>query len=252
MPDIQNWDSGGTFDSGLQYDVNIGPSNGDIAPYLALVTSEHADKPNYIAMLSVFLQAMADIIANTQTIPALYDLDTAVGSQLDTIGLWVGQSRQITVPLAGVYFAFDTPGVGFDSGAWFGPTDTTIGLTSLSDEDYRWLLHVVIAANHWNGTIPGAYSVWVPAFEATGYQLVISDHQDMSMSIGLIPPSLPVNAVILGLLTHGYIKLRPMGVGITEYFVGSVAATPLFGFGAQGSGMAGFGIGCWPTIYAPA
>jgi len=80
----------------------------DITDYLALITSEHNQKPNFVAVVSAFVQGFADETATISSIIGLYDLDTAVGSQLDTIGLWVGQSRDLLEPISGVYFSFDT------------------------------------------------------------------------------------------------------------------------------------------------
>ena len=114
----------------------------DVTQYLALVSSEHSDKPNFNAMLAASVQPSADLAALYTTIPQLYDVDLAVGTQLDTIGQWVGITRALTTPLSGVYFAFDTANVGFDQGVWQGPYDPTTGLTSLPDDMYRLVLKV--------------------------------------------------------------------------------------------------------------
>ncbi|MGC7970039.1 DUF2612 domain-containing protein, partial [Salmonella enterica] len=73
------------------------------------------------------------------TLPFDFDLDQAIGVQLDAVGEWVGISRNITVPLAGVYFSFDIAGLGFDQGVWKGPFDPDTGLTTLDDDTYRLL-----------------------------------------------------------------------------------------------------------------
>jgi hypothetical protein len=244
------WDSPGLFwDSGLQWDVNAQPSLGDATPYLDLVTSEHSDKPKYMAMLEVFLQPVADILQVQETFPGLYDLDVAVGVQLDAVGLWVGQSRFLTTPLTGVYFSFDDAELGFDLGTWLGPFDPTTGLVTLPDDTYRILLKAVIAANQWNGTIPQAYEIWNTLFQGT-LMIMIIDNQDMSMDYGVIPNG-PLDAVTLALLTGGYLSLKPAGVRINNYFVPSEPGTPFFGFDAFTDAIAGFDTGSWATPLTP-
>lgn len=244
-PIIDTFDAGGTFDSGLQWDVNVGPNLGNIAVYLALVTSEHSDKLNFIDTLSVLLQPLADIDAVVGLMPAKYDLDLAVGSQLDAIGERVGVTRNLTVPLTGVYFSWGTAGVGWGEGFWKGPFDPASGLVSLSDESYRTLLRARIANNQWDGTIPGAYAIWDELFVGTGFGILIQDLEDMHMIIALTGP-VP-DAVTLALVQNGEINLRPAGVG-AEYFTPSVPDTPYFGWGVENSSIAGWGVGAWPIV----
>ncbi len=176
---IDSFDQGGTWDSGLQWDVNVGPNPGNIAPYLALVTSEHNKRPKYMAMLAMLVQALTDCTAVADSLVGLFDIDTAVGAQLDMIGDWVGVTRNITVPLTGVFFSWSTAGLGWDQGSW--TTGINVDeLVLLSDDDYRTLLRARIAANNWDGTIPGAYSVWDIIFAGTGFGILIQDLEDMA------------------------------------------------------------------------
>jgi hypothetical protein len=177
------------------------------------------------------------------SIPALYDIDNAVGQQLDRVGEWVGISRNLPIHLTGVYFSFDTSGVGFDQGTWFGPFDPSTGLTALPDDQYRILLYAKIAANNWDGTVPGAYAAWNTIFEPLGYSILISDNQDMTMDIVLVGPQ--PDAVTLALFTGGYLNLRPAGVGINNYYLPSVPDAPVFGFDVETSGISGFDVGGW-------
>ena len=124
-----------------------------LTDYTDLVTSEHSDKPRFMATLSAVAQCFVDLQNGLIDIPDEFDLDNAVGVQLDAVGLWVGISRKVNTPLAGVYFSFDTAGLGFDQGVWQGPFDPTTGVTSLDDDTYRLLLRAKIGANHWDGTL---------------------------------------------------------------------------------------------------
>lgn len=249
MADIQNWDSGGNWDSGLQFDVNVFPSAGDIVPYLQLVTSEHSSKPNFIASLVALLQPVADNISTLEQMGLTFDIDDAVGDQLDKVGLWIGRTRYLSVPITGVFFSFDIPGIGFDQGVWLGPFGSPSGVTRLEDDTYRTYLKATIAANQWDGTIPGAYAVWDTIFAGSGTSIFIVDNGDMSIYFG-ITGNAP-DAVTLALITGGYIALKPGGVRIAGYLMSSVPGAQQFGFDSTGPSLGGFDIGAWSQILAP-
>lgn len=219
-----------------------------LTDYTSLITSEHADKPNFMAMVSLLAQWAVDRRNLLASIPGLYDIDTAVGQQLDRIGEWVGISRNLSLPLGNVYFSFDATGLGFDQGAWQGPFDPTAGLVALPDNQYRILLYATIAANNWDGTVPGAYVAWNTIFSTLGYSILIQDSQDMMMSLVLLGP-VP-DAVTLALFTGGYLNLRPAGVGIDGYYFPSITGVPIFGFDAENSSISGFDVGAWATFNA--
>jgi hypothetical protein len=244
-PIISNWDSDlplANWDSGLQWDVNTSPSFGTVAAWLALVTSEHASKPKFMAMLAATLQPVADAIAIVESIPAAYDLDNAVGVQLDADGGWVGISRNITTPLAGVFFSWDTLGLGWGQGNWT-PGITLTELITLPDAQYRTLLYAKIAANHWDGSVPGAYAVFDIIFAGTGFGVLIQDLQGMHMAMALTGP-IP-DAVTQALFTSGYFDLKPAGVHIDKYYLPAKPNVPYFGFGVENDNIAGWGVGYW-------
>jgi hypothetical protein len=223
----------------------------DITPYTNLVTSEHYGKPNFMASVSALVQPCADEALQVAEIIALYDLDVAVGSQLDTVGQWVGQSRDLESPLVGVYFSFDTYGVGFDQGVWIGPYDPVDGLVVLADPEYRTLLRARIAANQWDGTIPTAYAVWSIIFANEPFTILIQDNDDMSMAFILLPTSSTPDAVILLLFAGGYFDLRPDGVQVLGHFTSSIYGAPVFGFDTENQVIAGFDVGAWAIEVSP-
>jgi hypothetical protein len=216
-----------------------------ISDYTSLITSEHQSAPRFMAMVSLLAQWAVDRRNLLASIPELYDIDTAVGQQLDRIGEWVGVSRNLSLPLTGVYFSLDTTGLGFDQGTWLGPFDPTTGLVALPDDQFRILLYATIAANNWDGTVPSAYDAWNTIFAPLGYSVLIADNQDMTMNVVLVGPS--PDAVTLALFTGGYLNLRPAGVGITNYYLPSVPDSPVFGLDVENSAIAGFDIGAWVT-----
>lgn len=247
MPvEVQNWDqSQGNWDSGLQWDVNVPNVGGDVTPYLDLVTSEHRDKLNFIDALTAILQPMADLLVTMGSMPGLFDVDVAVGDQLDKTGLWIGPTRFVSVPLSGVYFSLGPAGPGFGIGIWKGPNDPTSGLLALPDDIYRKLLFATIAANRWDGSIPQAYEIWAIVFASTGESLIIIDGGDMTMKLGIAGPVPDI--VTRELFLSGLLQLKPAGVRITEYLLPTVDG-PLFGFGAETATIAGFGHGGWAEV----
>ena len=217
--------------------------SGDVTPYTNLLTSEHNQKPNFVASVTASVQPFADALAVLSTFPTLFDIDTAVGSQLDVVGEWIGASRELAIPLTGVYFAFDTAGVGFDQGTWLGPYDSTTALTSLPDDAFRTLLRAKIANNQWSGTVPDAYALLDNLF--AGNTVLIQDNGDMTMLLGIAGATLP--AVQQALLENGYLDIKPVGVRISGYISPSVPG-PLFGFDVENSTISGFDVGGWALI----
>lgn len=211
--------------------------------YTTLITSEHADKPNYVALVSAITGDFDAIRAAIASLPLAFDLDVAQGVQLDVVGEWVGLSRQINTPVVGVYFAFDTDGVGFDQGVWMGPFDPPSGISVMDDGTYRTLIRAKIGANHWDGTVPGWKAVMDQVFPpSSGTYVSLDDNQDMSMTIG-VAGILP-NALLVALITQNYLPLRPAGI-LVNYKVTTIPGAPLFGFDVENNYISGFDVGAW-------
>jgi len=185
--------------------------------YTRLITSQHIDKPRYVETVGVSVEPFSKIQKVLEALPKDFDIDNAIGVQLDAVGIWVGRSRRIDVPLTGVYFSWDgLISEGWSQGVWQGQFDPNSGLVDLPDDAYRTLLKAKIAANNWDGSIPGAYEVWVQAFSADKV-LVIQDNQDMTMVFGLAGTAL--SSVEKALLLNGYIPLKPEGVQVSYYAI---------------------------------
>lgn len=250
LPVIEFWDQSDgpndLWDSGLDWDTNVGPSPGSVATWLGLITSEFNLLPNFMNTVAVALQPLADALTVITSIPALYDLDLAVGVQLDTVGEWVGVTRFVNTPLTGVYFSFDTSGLGFNQGNWFGPFNPTTGVTRLADDAYRNLIRARISANYWNGSIPGAYAAWNSIFSPLGYTILIQDLPHMHMIYALLGPT--PDAVTLAMFQQGLLSLKSAGVQIDSFMTPSAPSTPYFGFDSQNSSVSGFDTGAWGTL----
>ncbi|RQR50109.1 DUF2612 domain-containing protein [Burkholderia sp. Bp9125] len=214
----------------------------DLNDYTSLITSEHRDMPRFAATVAAVVQPLVDQMNLLASMPGKFDLDAAVGAQLDDVGRWVGVSRRIRTPLTGIYFSLDIAGLGFDQGIWKGPFDPDTGLTVLDDDTYRLVIRAKIGANHWDGTLEQSAAILNSIFGADTH-VFIEDHQDMSMTIG-ISGKVP-SAVFLALLAGGYIPLKPEGVRVNYTIVTTVDNAPLFGFDMSGPYVAGFDVGAW-------
>ncbi|KVE40084.1 DUF2612 domain-containing protein [Burkholderia sp. BDU5] len=214
----------------------------DLNDYTSLITSEHRDKPRFAATVAAVVQPLVDQMNLLASMPGKFDLDVAVGDQLDAVGQWVGVSRRIRTPLTGIYFSFDIAGLGFDQGIWKGPFDPDTGLTVLDDDTYRLVIRAKIGANHWDGTLASSAAILNSIF-GSGTHVFIEDHQDMSMTIG-ISGKVP-SAVFLALLAGGYIPLKPEGVHVNYTIVTTVDGAPLFGFDMENAYVSGFDVGAW-------
>lgn len=211
--------------------------------YLALITSFHRGKPKFAATIKALVEPFVDLQIKQGAFPSDYDLDAAIGAQLDAVGEWVGRSRFIPVPIPNAYFSFDIENLGFDLGVWEGPYDSETGITRLDDETYRIFLRAKIAANHWDGTVGKAAEAFNLIFsQSPGSQIFVSDNGDMTMTVGIsgVIPSI----LFIALLDQGYLPLKPEGVRI-DYAITSVDGAAVFGFDIDNEFISGFDAGSW-------
>lgn len=218
----------------------------EITRYTGKITSEHSDKPKYIAMVNGVSGCFLGATIAADKLPVYFDLDGAIGEQLDVVGQWVGVSRNITTPLSGVYFALDTENLGFDQGAWQGPFDPDTGITTLDDDAYRTLLRARIGSNKWDGTLGQSKDILDLIFSGDTLAF-IQDNQDMTITVGV--SGKPPTAIQIALLTGGYINVKPQSVGVT-YYITPTQEGPLFGFDSSNQYVAGFDQGAWGTVFS--
>lgn len=156
-----------------------------IDKYLDNITSQHRDKPKFIAWLSSSLNIIDHAYIMTKNMDNDFDLDNAIGKQLDILGQIIGRKRTLTFqPLNG-----------------HNPV--------LDDETYKLALKAKVAMNMWDGKIESAYEIWNNIFDDIGLQL--QDNQDMSLTAYITGY---VNQIRQDLIQHGYIVPKPEGVRI--------------------------------------
>jgi len=180
--------------------------------YLNLLTSEYSSSAIFKQWLQTLLNILDDISNCLIEINGAFDLDVAIGVQLDVLGQIVGVFR--TVP--------------FQPSASVSPI--------LDDTTYRLLIKATIANNQWDGKIGSLYPIWSQLF--AGGQIIIQDNQNMSANIILTGT---FTSIIQDLITHDMIVPRPEGVQYNYFIVG----LPFFGFDRDDAFVAGWDTGKW-------
>lgn len=183
-----------------------------VQEYIDLVTSEHYNKPNFIAYLTAFLEKLQSVTELYDSFDILFNLENAVGDQLDIIGNIVGISRNLPVEEENI-------------------PDT------LDDDLYRYVIKSRIYFNHWNGTREGLEATIEAVFPDLQYEIV--DDQDMSYEVTIINPLATTQEIAL--LKAGYILPKPSGVRVNY----EVINKPYFGFDADTDFVKGWDKGTW-------
>lgn len=156
----------------------------DIQRYLDRTESQHIVRPKYIAAVTALLEKLDAAHGIAKSVPGYYDVSTAVGEQLDTIGETIGVIRR-EIPL-------NVPNV-----------------TEVPDDDlYRTIIISKIIQNNWDGTNEGFYEIW-DVTAAPLFPVIYHDNQDMSIDVTILGE---VDDHIADLIAYGYIIPKPMGV----------------------------------------
>jgi hypothetical protein len=219
----------GTIAAGTAVDfvVSSGPAPSVLpsgAAYANLITSEHNQKPNFMALVGLLTNSIADIVQATQAIQPAFDLDLAVGNQLDIIGLWVGQPRVIETVLVQGFFGFadDVAALSFGEetnpsigGVFYEEGATAAGSTTLNDAAYLTILKAAIVRNQSSGTRP---AIELALQDIFGVPCSVADNGTLSLAITIPVPISPTDQALLTALD---ILPRPAGVAI-----GSITYTP--------------------------
>jgi hypothetical protein len=213
--------------------------------YVNLITSQYQNSPKFLAWLrglvtsdSAWFSGSLDPIDNTgnrkglfgvaQDISSLlesmdnnFDLDVAIGPQLDVVGQLVGLGRQLTVPVLKTDFGFtwDDVNLGWDVGLWTddigGGSDTEV--LNLPDDIYRIALKVKIISNMWDGSPAYLYQMW---YNLIGDSILLILQNNLNMTSGFYMFGGPELAIFQSLFDGGYISFSPAGIK-TTYHVNS-------------------------------
>lgn len=217
-----------------------------MSKYTEKITNYHVTKNLFPQHIDLITRPFTDTSGVMTDMRRKFDLDSAEGEQLDIVGLWVGRDRNVTTPIANVYFSWDTDGLGWGQGNWQGPYDPDNGFTALSDDVYRLVLKAQIAINQWDGTVGGLEDLLEEIFEGTGIEMQIIDNMDMSITINAIALNGIDNtsAELIEVIKSGALTVKAAGVRVKSLDVID-PAHPLFGFDIEDTAIAGFDNGYW-------
>lgn len=184
----------------------------DIASYMELITSEYAEQPLFNAYVQAFLDQDLPIDQCMNKFSEIFNLDNAVGDQLDKLGSYVDLTRELPV------------------------VDPDIP-ASLPDEYFREVIKARIRANFWNGTNEQLIELIDATFTDATYEIL--DNQDMTLQVIMINPS--ATPTMIALLFNGYIIPKPAGV-LTTF---TIMDRPLFGWDTDTGFVKGWDQGTW-------
>lgn len=222
-----------------------------MSKYTDLITNYHSQKPLFVDHINLITRPLTDTGNAMTALINEFDIDNAVGMQLDILGKWIGRTRVVSQPISGIYFSFDTDGLGFDQGVWQGPYDPDAGFTNLSDETYRIILKAKIAINHWNGTNETLPAILDTALAGSGLTMQIVDNQDMTISVWVFPETdiSNVSLELIAAIRQGYLTVKAAGVWAGDIQTPSVetpsVGNKFFGFDMDNDYIAGFDDGAW-------
>ena len=158
--------------------------------YVKLLTSQYQMAENFKAWLRYNIEMGKDIMDVANSMNDQFDVDFALGDQLDIIGQIVGISR--TLP--------------------FQPSDGSSPI--LDDETYIKLIKATIARNHWDGQLISIEEKWVSIFPDT--QIIVIDNQDMTLTVSV---SGDISELLQDMISHDLIFPRPQAVAINYTWV---------------------------------
>lgn len=182
--------------------------------YLDLITSEHWDKPKYVAYVRSFLDLASPIEDCLDDFVELFNIENAEGDQLDKLGQLFNISRYL--PFNSIYVS-----------------------SPLDDDTYRLVIKAKILKDHWDGTRKGMEEIMEAVFPGLIYDIV--DNQNMTITITIVDPRITNEQEVL--INQGYILPKPSGVGVTY----SISRSALFGWDRNDSIVAGWGTGIWSS-----
>lgn len=220
-----------------------------VEPFLdvarARVTDQFKGKPIMDKYLRLLIDGKGELQQVMSDVMTLRSIDTAVGVQLDIIGIIVGRPRGLVSAELFTYFGFD----GATQGGSFGSiTDPSIGAPwysigaptqrsrEPSDEEYRIILKAKIIKNRTLSRPEDVIEAYKFLFNADQVTITEQGYASVLIGIGKI-----LTAVERGLLfgLDGAGTLLPKTVGVeynySEFQSGRVFATEGFP-GGQGTG----------------
>lgn len=208
--------------------------------YKDLLIIQYRDKPRAQETIRLFISALLayDLFI---AIRDGFDLDTAVGPQLDIVGKYVGVNRTITgTTFSRNYFGFEEYGATspFDFFGYIGYSghvpdvqmrnykESTQSLYAMTDEEMRVMIKLAIVRNMSNGSVKDFDEILDTLF---GADVLFTDRQNMTVVSYLVGET---NARIFLMAKSSGLLPNPAGVGTVVNVVPDITA--IFGFSRYG------------------
>lgn len=210
--------------------------------YTGLIAGYHVGKERYTSWVFTLTEPLRIARERLAAMREDFDVDTAIGAQLDAVGVRVGVSRNLPMTLTDVYFALDNvDGVGLDLGVWKGQYDPVDGTTTLGDETYRAVIKAKIAQNHWDGTrgsLPDFLGEVLGQFGQPAKVLDLEDLDTMHVVLHLTKDTTP--PIVWELFSRRIIDVTAAGVSVDL-----VDNNPWFGFDYETASVKGLDESEW-------
>ena len=210
--------------------------------YTDLIAGYHVGKERYTSWVFTLTEPLRIARERLAALREDFDVDTAIGAQLDAVGVRVGVSRVLPMTLTDVYFALDdVDGIGLDLGVWKGEYDPVDGTTTLGDETYRAVIKAKIAQNHWDGTrgsLPDFLGEVLGQFGQPAKVLDLEDLDTMHVVLHLTKDTTP--PIVWELFSRRIIDVTAAGVSVDL-----VDNNPWFGFDYQTASVKGLDESEW-------
>lgn len=210
--------------------------------YTDLIAGYHVGKDKFQQWVFTLTEPLRIARERLAALRDDFDVDKAVGPQLDAIGVRVGVSRSLPMTLTDVYFALDdVDGIGLDLGVWKGTYDPVDGTTTLDDEIYRSVIKAKIAQNHWDGTrgtLPDFLSEVLGYFGQPAKILDLEDLDTMHVVLHLTKATTP--PIVWELFSRRIIDVTAAGVSMDL-----VENLPWFGLDYETASIKGLDEGDW-------
>lgn len=222
-----------------------------MSKYTELISNYHRGKPRFVSHVDLSTRPLADVATALDDLLSAFDIDMAVGVQLDQLGEWIGRTRAVAQPVSGVYFALDDDALGWDRGVWQGPWDPDSGYTRLSDDTYRIILKAKIAINCWDGSNDSLPDLLDSVLAGSGMKMQIVDNQDMTISVWAFPQteSSTASLELIAAIRQGYLTVKAAGVWggniVTPWVETPSEGVKFFGFDMDNDYIDGFDVGAW-------
>jgi uncharacterized protein DUF2612 len=169
----------------------------------------------FVATLTNLIIPFTEVIFLAQSMYQYFNIDTAVGDQLDKLGAWLNVSRYVPEAMPSIYFELDSDPLGLDRGIMFGPGDSLTALISLPDDSYRQIIKMHIYINNNPPTKETYYTALSPLFTPG----ILSIQGDNANNLTYSLTGTPDNIIMANLFMLGYFNFAPAGVSASGFTI---------------------------------